>query len=191
MKTLYITYTHGDEHPPYEIPNALVANPLAKERNVRYIETDLNRSFGVMTPISYEEKRAVELDEVLTDYDLVVDIHRTTAQTKFCGIVTKSDDAVYALPYGVSAVVLVENIQNSLISRAKHGIALEYPYTYSLHTGSIPLYRVKEFVTAEPHWIDFEETEQGIPYLVNEKAYHGKCFLLEKIHPNINSNFKE
>lgn len=190
MKTLYITYTHGDEYPPYEIPDALIANPLAKERNVRYIETDLNRSFGVKTPVSYEEKRAVELGEMLNDYDLVIDIHRTTAQTKFCGIVTKSDDAVYTLPYGVSAVIQVD-IQNSLISKARHGIALEYPNTFSVHIGKVPLYRVKEFVTAETHWIDFEETEQGIPYLVNEKAYHGKCFLLEEIHPNINSNFRE
>lgn len=191
MKTLYVTYTHGDEHPPYEIPNALIANPLAKDRNLRYIETDLNRSFGAKTPVSYEEERAVELEKTLKEYDLVVDIHRTTAQTKFCGIITKLEDAVYALPYGVSALVLVENIQNSLISRTKHGIALEYPYGYSLHTGSVPLYRVLKFVTAEPNWIDFEETEQGIPYLVNEKAYNGKCFLLEKIHSNINLEFKQ
>lgn len=190
MKTLYITYTHGDEHPPYEMPNALIANPLAKERNVRYIETDLNRSFGAKTPVSYEEKRAIELEKILSEYDLVVDIHRTTAQTKFCGIVTKPEDAVYTLPYGVNAVIQVD-IQNSLISKAMHGIALEYPNTFSVHTGRVPLYRVLEFVTAEPDWIDFEETEQGIPYLVNEKAYHGKCFLLEKIHPNINSNFKQ
>ena len=180
METLYVTYTHGNEKPPYPISHAIVANPIARAQDKRYIESDLNRSFGVSSPRTYEEKRAREIKGVMNRYDLVVDIHRTVSQSLFCAIVTKLEDVEYALPYLPEAIIVID-MPTALIAHAKHGVALEYPYEYSVGHGTPNLYRVKDFVYAEKGWCDFVEVEAGIPYMVGERAYGGKCFLLERI----------
>lgn len=182
METLYITYTHGNEPPPYHVPNALVANPIARTQNKRYIESDLNRSFGISFPRTYEEKRAREIKDVMSKYDLVVDIHRTTAEVPFCAIVTKLEDVEYALPYLPAAIIVID-MPTALIAHAKHGVALEYPYNSELIRSEreVPIYRVKDYVYAKAGWENFEEVDEGIPYMVNEGAYKGKCFLLERV----------
>lgn len=53
-------------------------NPLAIEKNVRYIDKNLNRCFQkTITPNSYEEKRAKEIILFLTESDYLLDIHNT------------------------------------------------------------------------------------------------------------------
>jgi succinylglutamate desuccinylase len=62
----------------------LVANPQAVAANRRYIDRDLNRSFeheDLLNPAltGYEEKRAKEIAIQLTDVDLIIDLHSSTA----------------------------------------------------------------------------------------------------------------
>lgn len=184
MKTLYTIYTHGNEVPPYALPyEKLIANQAAYQMGTRHKETDLNRSFNVENPQSYEEKRAVEiLDHInRVGYELVVDIHRTDAPTAvFTALITKLEDYQYALPYLPHAVVLIDS-PHSLIQNVPHGVALEYPKHFTGSQETPNLYRVKDFVEAKEGWQDFVPVAEGIPYIVGESSYEGKCFLLERL----------
>ena len=83
--------------PGLEIETFL-GNPMAIAANRRYLEKDLNRCFGPglageMGPnASLEERRARELAHLLTPqghpFDLVVDLHNTTAQMGVTWILT-------------------------------------------------------------------------------------------------------
>jgi predicted deacylase len=91
-KILFIAATHGDE--AFSIPvlqelekeypkseysyDWIIGNARAIEHNVRFIDTDLNRSApGNIQSNSYEEKRAAEIIEISQRYDIVIDIHGT------------------------------------------------------------------------------------------------------------------
>lgn len=98
MDILIVGGTHGDERTGIDVIarlrrervaniDVLVANPHATKTNRRFIETDLNRSFGVKQPQSYEEKRAVRITPFLKRYDLVLEFHNTVSMTT-CAIFT-------------------------------------------------------------------------------------------------------
>ena len=189
MNIAFVTYTHGDEIPPkiFDGIDVLIANPMAKEKNVRSIDADLNRCFG-KEGTGYEFELAKILEKDLQKYAVVYDIHRTTAKTKFCAIITKKEDYVYALPFAPEAVVIMHT-EGSLISSVWRGVALEYPEEFAFGKQDPPLYEqcgdmahvgllpegVSDFSP-----ISFRE-EIVYPFLAGEKAYNGKCFLLKKI----------
>lgn len=187
----FVSYTHGDEHPPEEWKDypCIVANHRAKERGVRYVETDLNRSFDVSTPKTYEELRAVELREELKAFDVVIDIHRTEAPSaKFMAIISKKEDYSFALPYAPEVVLLISNARFALIGNVRHGVALEYPtreYSRIVSCSRPPIFSLVRFDSADPLWIDGEEVsingEKLHPFLVGASSYNGKCFLAKKI----------
>lgn len=58
-----------------------IANPDAVERDVRFVEVDLNRCFGEhlhqAMPPSVEQRRAAELSRYLRELDVLVDLHAT------------------------------------------------------------------------------------------------------------------
>ena len=64
----------------------VVANMKALKKGVRYLETDMNRSFAVEAPVSIEERRAEELMPKLMASDAVIDVHSTRAQGTTCAI---------------------------------------------------------------------------------------------------------
>lgn len=55
----------------------VLANPWASKQDVRFIERDLNRSFGCMSNHLHEEKRAKDLEPILRDTSYLVDFHQT------------------------------------------------------------------------------------------------------------------
>ncbi len=183
--TIYVTHTHGDEEPPYHVPDAIIGNPVAKALGRRYVERDLNRSFNNSDEVElYEVRRAKYLKKILSDADVVVDIHRTTAVTRFCAIVTKLDDVVYALRYQPSAVIIMNEYfsEYCLIGNVKHGVVLEYPYTPIPYIGKPEVYRVIGMYPIMKTWKEWEPNHDGtIPYMIGEKAYGGNCFLLERV----------
>ncbi|MDO8529990.1 MAG: succinylglutamate desuccinylase/aspartoacylase family protein [bacterium] len=100
MRILVVGGTHGDEETGIKTVSllkrklitgidALIANPRATKLHQRFTESDLNRSFGVQNPRTYEERRAVHLIEVLKQYDLIIDFHNTVSRTT-CAILTVS-----------------------------------------------------------------------------------------------------
>ena len=99
-KLLFIGATHGNEGFGVEALTEIeatydratynydwiIGNPRALEADVRFTETDLNRSApGNSNSPNYEERRAAEIVELSKDYDAVIDVHGTVAD---CGLVT-------------------------------------------------------------------------------------------------------
>lgn len=72
---------------PIKGVSALIANPRAVKDGVRYVETDLNRSFGVSQDKTYETSRAQYLTEYVKGFDLVLDFHNTQTSNNNCGFV--------------------------------------------------------------------------------------------------------
>lgn len=99
MKILILASQHGDEHlgeklyayiqsHHAELLNHieyLVANPRARAKNVRFIESDMNRSYtgGAGT---YEERRASKILRYIEEnnFDLVLDMHTATTKQEPC-----------------------------------------------------------------------------------------------------------
>ena len=95
MKLLVLGGTHGNEklginlvkslkERPISKVDSLIANPMATERGIRFIEADLNRSFGRQVQSSYEVRRAQRLVRILAEYDLVLDFHNTETPGNNC-----------------------------------------------------------------------------------------------------------
>lgn len=90
---LFLAATHGDEG--FSVPildrlnkrfqgrfNYIIGNERAYERNVRFTDTDLNRSApGNATSLLYEVRRANEILKIAKNYRSVIDIHGTTANS--------------------------------------------------------------------------------------------------------------
>lgn len=57
--------------------NLLLGNPWASQKNKRFLERDLNRSFARATQTCHEEKRAKELEPILRETKYLVDFHQT------------------------------------------------------------------------------------------------------------------
>jgi len=106
-----------------------IAHPEALAKNVRFLETDLNRSFPGRPDGSLEEQIAFMLQSVIKSYDVVVDIHSTESGLKSAIILTKVDDKTIDLVRSTNAkYVLIMDITkgNSLVSAANIGIGFEY-----------------------------------------------------------------
>ncbi|MFZ1258103.1 MAG: succinylglutamate desuccinylase/aspartoacylase family protein [Candidatus Saccharimonas sp.] len=105
MKILIIGATHGNEllgiklyqrllrkrSPLLEHITFLIGNPKAYHAKVRYIDSDLNRSYGI-DGNSYEQRRAKYIQQYiqLTQPDLVLDMHTTTCIQPNCLIINNT-----------------------------------------------------------------------------------------------------
>lgn len=71
-----------------------IGNPLALEKKVRFIESDLNRSFPGSPTGTYEEKIAYRLMSYVPNFDYVIDIHSTVSGIKNCLIIEDDSEEV-------------------------------------------------------------------------------------------------
>ena len=90
-ETLFFTAVHGNEG--FSVPiieklskqfefDWLIANPAAYEKNIRYCDADLNRSGpGEENSNLYEQQLAFRLIKKGKEYDQIIDIHGTNADT--------------------------------------------------------------------------------------------------------------
>jgi len=96
-KILVVGGLHGDESSGVDLVRRLrknipkdttvvIANPDAVKKNIRFVETDMNRSFAVEVPVSLEEKVAAKLKSKVLDHDVVIDVHNTKAEGTTCAI---------------------------------------------------------------------------------------------------------
>lgn len=104
-----------------------IANPNAQKRRVRYIESDLNRSYNG-NKITYEEHRA---DEILSfirrgKFSLVLDLHTTTCRQPPC-LITKSTDHPFIDYSSVKHIVHMSHqiVRTSLIGVCEQAISIE------------------------------------------------------------------
>lgn len=109
-KILVIGGTHGNEllgvklvellvKKPIENVDTLIANPRAVAAGSRFIESDINRSFGVQRMATYETARAAQIQKITAGYDVVLDFHNTQTPGNNCCFV---GDACLPALYGVA-----------------------------------------------------------------------------------------
>ncbi len=95
MKILVVGGTHGNEllgvrlirllrKNPLQDVDVLLANPWAFCLHKRFVDSDLNRSFGSNFPGTYESMRATFINKKCKAYDLVLDFHNTETPDNNC-----------------------------------------------------------------------------------------------------------
>jgi succinylglutamate desuccinylase len=112
-KILIIGGTHGNEQTGIRVVNQLIQNPIsgiraikanpeAVEQNKRFIDTDLNRSFGSVDALSGNESDIVQkMSELRNLYDqasnTVIDFHNTSCDTKCAILCSNPNDRMVSL----------------------------------------------------------------------------------------------
>lgn len=78
----------------------IIANKLAIKNKVRFVESDLNRSFSTLKTKTLEQKTAKEIKKILLKVDFMLDIHASTSEESkpFCICEKHSLDIVKYLP---------------------------------------------------------------------------------------------
>jgi hypothetical protein len=144
-KILIVGSTHGHERIGLEVIKELkslnidtnyvdfeIGNIEASKKDVRFIESDLNRVFPGKENGTYEERRAFDLSKKIFQTDVVIDIHSTNTSdlgSNSTVIVTKYDEATRDIIAAINppkVLYMKYKSDNALISQAKVGIAFEY-----------------------------------------------------------------
>ncbi len=137
-KTLTVYCQHGDERFGALVANqllisgekTLLANPVAFIKGVRFLDSDLNRSYGETGTRGYEQKRAMQILEQAAKYDTVIDIHSSRAKVGKVAILASDDPAVLkkvvSLGFHKAVVMPRSIVKTSLIGNVAHGISLEF-----------------------------------------------------------------
>jgi len=73
----------------------ILGNVPAYLEDKRFLESDLNRSFGHPDPKTKEEIRADELKRFLVETDVLIDIHQTTGTTRHPFLIFEFDQQSY------------------------------------------------------------------------------------------------
>ncbi len=132
-----MTCLHGNEPFGLEVKRILeknvpvfVGSPLAIEKNVRFVESDLNRVFPGKENGDYEEKRAREILNELKDFDIVIDVHSSPCEMPLFGIITKPNNQKieFAKKLGLKKLIIMSSkLANggALIDHVPFGISLE------------------------------------------------------------------
>jgi succinylglutamate desuccinylase len=138
-KILLIGGTHGNEPTGISLAQKIInqklknidgilANPKAIQKNVRFTETDLNRSFESIFPLSFEEKLAFELKPKLKNYDLIIDIHDTDDIGTTCAIVTNSPNQLQiqtCVALGLDKMVIMPPSGSLISQNPEKSISIE------------------------------------------------------------------
>ena len=110
-----------------------MANPRAYAKNVRYTESDLNRSYGLNLD-TYEGKRAKVIEERirLLQPELVLDLHTTTAEQPDVLITADRDNEAARSFIDASATkdILVVEPLNDITTTASNFVAYEMPNSH-------------------------------------------------------------
>lgn len=107
-----------------------IGNPKAHARGVRFIESDLNRSY-LPTAETYEEKRAQELRDYIAKekFDLILDLHTTVCTQTPCFIVPEISEEVrpFLTASAIDKIVLVRDalVHTSLVGVEPRAVAIE------------------------------------------------------------------
>lgn len=192
---IFVAGIHGNEQMPVRaltknnIP-FIIGNLRAKKKNIRFIDNDLNASFGLKAR-GYEPQRAKEILKQIKTKDLVVDFHTTTAKTPPFVIIVDKKMLKFAASTGLKRVVLMKhNIKN------KHAL-INYRQGISVETGNhnskksfdttlrivknvnvkkqhnIELYEVYDKILKPGIYKNFKQHRDGFfPVLAGEKAYN-------------------
>ncbi len=146
MKIAILGGTHGNEPVGIKVIEALskkvdkytndyktfLANPKAHRLGIRYVDFDLNRSFGKDDKSIGNEKSQAEIlsKEITGNYDFVLDLHTTTSNMGLTVILTHLDER------SVKAACYLKKINPELKIIISVRAGKECPYTtHMVHSG--------------------------------------------------------
>ena len=185
---------HGNEKSPVRALESrgmdfIVGNPRAREKNIRFLDQDLNASYGTINS-SYESSRAQEILLEIPESDLVIDFHTTSAKGPPFVILMDQNMVSLAERTGLKhAVLMTHNIKKGhALINARDGIAVEisgydtqdsfdttlavFDSLESGETSSLELYEVYGLITEPGEYENFVECKDGFyPVLVGEESY--------------------
>lgn len=144
-RILFVASQHGNEalgkelvyyimarHPKLmDYIDVIVGNPEAVQKNIRFIETDLNRSWGFSGELTHEQTRAHELQNYISQSNavLVLDLHTTATNQPRCFIAHSTDGEVakfMAASHIDNVVVMPDHVaEPSLIGKNPHAVSIE------------------------------------------------------------------
>jgi succinylglutamate desuccinylase len=106
------------------------ANEKAFEKNVRFIDVDLNKVFPGKIDGNHEERLAFRLKNKLKDFDRVLDLHSSSNDCPLFGIVTNPTigQIKFAKHLGLKRLVIISGEfakGTALIDHVKCGLSLE------------------------------------------------------------------
>jgi hypothetical protein len=143
----YITCIHGNETTPKTALDTLgvqyiLANKLATQYGVRYVEKDLNSSFG-SSGNSYEEKIGRKLLTMIPEKSIVVDLHTMPVISEPFVIVTDPTMIPFAKTTGLRHIVYMKYSTKKGFALINHrkGISIET----GVH-GSIEALRITKMI---------------------------------------------
>lgn len=191
----FVTAVHGDElMPVFALGSVgirqLIANPKALSINKRYVDTDMNSSFG-KSGSSYEITRAREVLGLIPSKSLVIDLH--TFKTKSPPFVIIVDKKMLALARktGIKRVVFMKhNVKagGALINH-RYGISVEvgqhkdwrsFETTLSVvdslrqnQTHDVELYEVYDVIKKAGKYSNFQLYRKKFYPVLSSKNYHG------------------
>ena len=153
----FVAGLHGNEKGPIRAlkesdESFIIGNPLECDKNTRFIDRDLNASFGTLGN-TYEEKRANELLNQISVNDKVIDFHTTSAHTPSFAIVTDIKMFSFAERSGLGyAVLMTHNIKKggTLINH-RDGVAIEIEGYDTPHSLSETLKVMSHFKSGKFH----------------------------------------
>lgn len=211
-RILVLGGTHGDERLGVQLVSllkknpipgidAMIANPRAVAANIRYTESDLNRSFGNLFPGTYETKRAKRLITISKRYDVVLDLHNTMTpnnDSSFVGLLCNQQLFGIATALGLNNCIeatydcINKACGNALSIEISIGGRRDDPlYWYdqlalfvnnqALCEADVAKYRFLRRVT----WQDIKEldTSDWRPFEAIKEADQAKLGITEKVYP--------
>lgn len=125
-------YAHLTQYRPELLPHItfMIGNPKAYAKNVRYIESDLNRSYRGQGS-TYEENRALDILRTIKEegFDLVLDLHTTQCIQPICIIVGQSSTEIthFKKATEIQRIVYMKHelVQTSLIGVCDISVSIE------------------------------------------------------------------
>jgi hypothetical protein len=185
---------HGNEKGPIRALEACginfeLGNPRAYEENVRFVDQDLNASYGTNTN-TYESTRAEELLAQISPDAFVIDFHTTSAKGPPFVILTDMAMLPLAERTGLKhAVLMTHNIKNGhALINVRDGISIEISgydtqgsfdttvsiidFLKSQKIGRLEVYEVFGRIIEPGSYENFVVCDDGtIPVLVGEESY--------------------
>ncbi len=151
IKLIFCGCIHGDEYigkyifdryplgrNEHFIWRSIIANPEAMYLNQRFIDADLNRSFPGKLDGNYEERRAYQLSKILSEFDLIIDLHQTYSDMDDTIVVHNLTSELYEIcqSFNIKHIVTLDQ-ENSyydgvLLGHVKNSIAVEYGRMYNV-----------------------------------------------------------
>ncbi len=193
-KYQFVTAVHGNEPmPTLALASVgitqIIGNPRALARGVRYVDRDLNASFG-MRGSSYEEERARELSKLLAPAKLVVDLHTFPCQSDPFAIVVDLEMLPLATQLGLKHVVymkynikgghaLINHHRGVSVEVGNHNDPLAFERTVKIarrlesesRAGKVRVYEVTGRIEQKSDYHNFVEKNGIVPILYGDETY--------------------